>query len=116
MTQHPLKIISLTALIGQIVNQLSLLFWIEGNIRYILAPLFTLPLLIPLYGLLKDKLYTYRWTGFLTMLYFIIGVSETFSNSDLRIYGVLTLCFTLTLFLSSMYYSRYLSANRTRVW
>ncbi len=112
MTQHPLKIISLTALIGQIVNQLSLLFWIEGNIRYILAPLFTLPLLIPLYGLLKDKLYTYRWTGFLTMLYFIIGVSETFSNSDLRVYGVLTLCFTLTLFISSMYYSRYLSANR----
>jgi uncharacterized membrane protein len=113
MTQHPLKIISITALIGQILNQLSLLLWIEGNIRYVLAPLFTLPLLIPIFGLLKDKLYTYRWTGFLTMLYFIIGVSETFSNPDLRVYGVMTLCFTLILFLSSMYYSRYLSANKT---
>jgi uncharacterized membrane protein len=113
MKPHPLKIISLTALIGQILNQLSLLFWIEGNIRYVLAPLFTLPLLIPLFGLLKDRLYTYRWTGFLTMLYFIIGVSEAFSNSDLRIYGVLTLCLTLALFLSSMYYSRYLSVHPT---
>jgi len=112
MTQHPLNFISLTALIGQILNQLSLLLWVEGNIRYVLAPLFMLPLLIPLYGLLKDKLYTYRWTGFLTMLYFMIGVSEAFSNSALRIYAVLTLILTLALFLSVMYYSRYLSAQR----
>jgi uncharacterized membrane protein len=110
MKPHPLKIISLSALIGQILNQLSLLFWIEGNIRYVLAPAFTLPLLIPFWGLFKDKLYTYRWTGFLTMLYFIIGVSETFSNPHLRVYGVLTLCFSATLFLGSIYYSRYLSA------
>jgi uncharacterized membrane protein len=112
MKQHPLKIISLSALIAQILNQLSLLLWVEGDIRFILAPVFALPLLIPLSGLFKDKLYTYRWTGFLTMLYFIIGVSESFTNADLRVYGVLTLCFSTTLFLSSIYYSRFLSASK----
>jgi uncharacterized membrane protein len=109
MKHHPLKIISLIAVTGQILNQLSLLYWIEGDIRYILAPAFALPLLFPLSGLLREKLYTYRWTGFLTLLYFLIGVSEAFTNPDLRLYGVLTLFFSIALFLSVVYYSRYLA-------
>lgn len=113
MKHHPLKIISLIAVTGQILNQLSLLYWIEGNIRYILAPAFAIPLLIPLSGMIRERLYTYRWTGFLTMMYFLIGVSESFTNPDLRIYGVLTLVFSISLFLSSIYYSRYLGIRRT---
>ena len=112
MKYHPLKMLSLVALIGQIVTQLGLLYWLEGDIRYVLATAFTIPLLLPLYGLITDRLYTYRWTGFLTMLYFIIGVSEAFSNPLLRLYAVLTLCFTTTLFISSIYYSRYLGLKR----
>ena len=114
MKAHPLKIISLLSLAGQILNQLSLLYWLDGEIRYALAIVFTLPLLLPLYGLAAEKLYTYRWTGFLTMLYFIIGVSEAFSNPQLRIYAVLTLCFSTALFISSIYYSRYLSLQQHR--
>lgn len=112
MKPHPLKVICLVSLAGQILNQLALLYWVQGDIRFITAPLFALPLLLPLPGLVKDRLYTYRWTGFLTMLYFLIGVSETFSNADLHIYGVMTLSFSVTLFLGSIYYSRYLSANQ----
>lgn len=114
MKNHPLKWISLVALIGQILNQLGLLYWLEGGISYVLAIAFTLPLLLPLHGLIREKLYTYRWTGFLTMLYFIIGVSEAFSNSQLRIYAVLTLGLSTALFISSVYYSRYLSHLKHR--
>jgi uncharacterized membrane protein len=113
MKQHPLKLISIASLVGQILNQISLLFWLEGEFRYVLALIFTLPLLLPLYGLISNKLYTYRWTGFLTMLYIIIGVSEGFSNPQLRIYAVLTLLFSTGLFVGSIYYSRYLSTQRS---
>ncbi len=112
MKTHPLKLISLLSLTGQILNQISLLYWLDGEIRYVLAVVFTLPLLLPLHGLVTERLYTYRWTGFLTMLYFIIGVSEGFSNPQLRIYAVLTLCLSMALFISSIYFSRYLSLQQ----
>ena len=113
MKYHPLKLLSLASLGGQIVIQLGLLYWLEGEIRYVLATAFTLPLILPLYGLMTDRLYTYRWTGFLTMLYFLIGVSEGFSNPQLRLYAVFTLFFSTTLFISSIYYSRYLGLRRS---
>jgi len=42
------------------------------------------------------------------MLYFSIGVSESFANPDLQIYGALNILLSGVLFVSSIYYSRYL--------
>ena len=68
--------------------------------------------MIPLSGLLRDKRYTYKWVGFLMLLYFCIGISELFSNPELRLYGLVTTFASTLLFLSSIYYARYLGLRR----
>jgi uncharacterized membrane protein len=70
------------------------------------------PLLIPLKGLLSNQRYTYKWIGFLTLLYFCIGISELVSNPQLRLYGFGTSVASMLLFLASIYYARYLELQR----
>ena len=40
-----------------------------------------LPLCIPLAGLLKNRMYTYRWVGMLVWLYFIEGVVRAWGDA-----------------------------------
>ena len=89
-------------------TQLGLIYWVDNRTGTLIALLLAAPLLLPLKGLLANRRYTYKWVGFLTMLYIAIGTSESFSNPDLRLYGALTLAFSCLLFVSSIYYSRYL--------
>lgn len=42
-----------------------------------------LPLLLPLFGILHGKLYTYRWSTLLIWLYFTEGVVRAWSDSGL---------------------------------
>lgn len=111
MKSHPLKFLALLSLIGLLSTQLGLIGWLHNDYRFIMAALFSLPLLIPLRGLWNNRLYTYKWTGFLTIPYFLIGVSESFSNPELRLYSIATILFSCLLFITSIYYSRYLRAR-----
>jgi len=74
--------------------------------------LLALPLLIPLPGMLRDRRYTYKWIGFLTLPYFCIGISELVSNPELRVYGFGATAASMLLFLGSIYYARFLAINR----
>ena len=105
---HPLKLSCMTALTGLLITQFGLIFYPEVVMAWYWVTLLTLPLLIPLQGFVKDRLYTYKWVGFLALLYFCIGVSELVSNPEMRIYAYLTTLFSVLLFLSSIYYTRYL--------
>lgn len=111
-TMRPLQIIALACLLGLIATQLSLLLWLEPS-RYWLPVLLTLPLLVPLSGLLHNRRYTFKWVGFPTLLYFAIGTSETFANESLRLYGILNLVFSIGLFLAALFHSRYLSLSQS---
>lgn len=108
MKIHPLKLGSIVSILALILTQLGLIFWLDYHYKVIISCLLAAPLLIPIKGLLSDKRYTFKWIGFLTMLYFCIGVSEFFANPELRIYSFLTILFSTLLFVSSIYYSRYL--------
>ncbi len=108
---HPLKSSCLISLSGLLFSQLSLLLAPEKTLDPYWIILLSLPLLIPYKGLISDRLYTYKWTGFLCLFYFSIGISELVSNPELRVYGLLTTLFSIALFLSSIYYSRYLRFN-----
>ena len=108
---HPLKVISLLSLGGLMVSQASLIWWLEGMTGWVAAALLGLPLLLPLRGLLIGRLYTFKWIGFVTLFYVAIGISESFTTPQLRIYGILTLVFSCSLFISSIYYSRYLRGS-----
>lgn len=112
MPVHPLKFLALFSVLALIGCQLGLLFWLHNEYRLIIAGLLILPLLFPLKGMFSDHLYTFKWTGFVALLYLCIGISESFTNSGLRIYSILTTLFSCLLFISSIYYSRYLRFTR----
>ena len=42
-----------------------------------------LPLLCPLFGILKKRVYTYQWAAMLILAYFIEGVMRTYADSGL---------------------------------
>ncbi len=108
MSTHPLRLLSLISIVGLIGSQLGLVLWLETDYRWLISAVLSVPLLLPLRGLYANRPYTYKWTGFLTLLYFCIGVSESFASPQHRLYGILTLLFSCLLFFSSIYYSRYL--------
>ncbi len=109
---HPLKLVSLISLCGLVLTQAGLIGWLHDDNRFLLAGLLSIPLLLPIAGLLKDRLYTFKWVGFLCLAYFMIGVSESFSNPDLRVYSILNILLSLGLFFSSIYYSRFLRSHQ----
>ncbi len=104
---HPLKIVALLTWLLLLVLQAALPWLMAAPANY-WTLLLALPLLLPLPGLLAGRRYTYKWIGFLTLLYFCIGISELLSNPQLRVYAVGTIAASTLLFLSSIYYARYL--------
>lgn len=102
-----LRSISLASWGALFATQLSLLWpGLEIDLYWIL--LLSTPLLLPLPGMWRNRPYTYRWVGFMTLIYFCIGISEWVANPDLRFYGLVTAVSSIALFLASIYYARYL--------
>jgi uncharacterized membrane protein len=108
---HLLKAISLFSWFILLACRLALPWLTEVTGDY-WTLLLALPLLVPLRGLVCDQRYTYKWIGFLTLVYFCIGISELVSNPHLRIYGFATTVASMLLFLASIYYARYLGLQQ----
>ena len=102
---HPLKATCLASWVGLFGLQLSLL-WPGYDIDLYWILLLSLPLLLPVHGLWRDRLYTYRWVGFITLIYFCIGISELVANPALKYYALGTTICAILLFLASIYYAR----------
>lgn len=56
-----------------------------GAGSWVLALVATVPLLLPLKGVLQGSLRSMTWAGYLLMLYLIIGVVEAWSDPPQRI-------------------------------
>ena len=66
-----------------------------------------LPLLIPLFGILKGRRYTYQWAGMLVLFYFTEGVVRAWSDTGLS--SQLALCevvLSLLFFLCAIFYAK----------
>jgi len=55
-----------------------------GSGSWLLALVASVPLLLPLRGLLAGSLRSMTWAGYLVMLYLVIGVMEAWSNPAQR--------------------------------
>ncbi|ASJ76088.1 DUF2069 domain-containing protein [Granulosicoccus antarcticus] len=67
-----------------------------------------IPLLFPLRGIIHARRYTHQWVGFLSMLYFIIGVDVWFNQQAIeQLLGMSMVLFSLLLMVGSSMYSRY---------
>lgn len=64
------------------------------------------PLLFPLRGLLKENPYTYAWTSFVILLYFMHGTVEAWANANERIYAVIEIYLSVQLFIGAIYFAR----------
>jgi uncharacterized membrane protein len=76
------RAVAVASLLGLIVLGLAWELWLAPTGRGTLA-LKVLPLAIPLAGLLKRRLYTYRWVSLLVWLYFAEGVVRATSDRGL---------------------------------
>ena len=65
------------------------------------------PLMFPLFGLLKGKLYTHAWSMYLAIFYFIIGVWYAGSSEDLKI-GLFVIFTSLVFFSGTVIYTRFM--------
>lgn len=67
--------------------------------------LLAVPLLFPLRGLLKGNIYTFAWSHFLALFYFILAIIVLWEGRA-SIYGSLLLLGSLTWFSSALLYVR----------
>lgn len=66
-----------------------------------------LPLLLPLFGILRGKVYTYRWSTLLIWLYFTEGVVRAWSEPGLASrLGMLETSLSLVFFSAAALYAR----------
>ena len=71
-----------------------------------------LPLCIPLAGLLKNRMYTYRWVSLVVWLYFIEGVVRAWSDKPPSNYlAMLEIVLCVTLFVACTAHVRLRQAN-----
>jgi uncharacterized membrane protein len=71
------------SLIGLIVLGLSWELWLAPlRLGGSLLALKVLPLAVPLAGLLKNRMYTYRWVSLMVWLYFTEGVVRAWSDRN----------------------------------
>jgi uncharacterized membrane protein len=71
----------------------------------VLAILLT-PLLFPLRGLLQGRPYTYAWSSFLALFYFIHAVLELYSTPQDRYLALLELLLSLAFYLGCVSYAK----------
>ena len=73
-----------------------------------LLALKVLPLVVPLAGLLKNRMYTYRWVSLMIWLYFIEGVVRAWSdrNGVGQVLALIEVALCLCLFVACAWHVR----------
>jgi len=69
--------------------------------------LFVLPLLFPLKGLLQGNPYTFAWSNFIVLIYFLHSLTTLWVLPADRLWAFLELIFATTMFLGCSYYAKY---------
>lgn len=95
----------------------SLLFFMPVWLLYLnpsqgLSPtlslcLFTLPLLFPLKGLVEGNPYTYAWSNFIVIIYFMHSLTTLWVSPEDIVWASLELIFATMMFVAGSYYTKY---------
>lgn len=73
----------------------------------ILSLLYCGILLLPAYGLIKNRPRVYLWSSYLVLLYFMHAIVETYANHAHRGLAIAELVFSLVYFVSASLCARY---------
>ena len=72
----------------------------------------TLPLLLPLFGILNGKRYTYRWASMFILLYFTEGVVRAWSDVGLSAkLALVEILLSLVFFGCAIYFAKFTRAK-----
>jgi len=115
MTAQRLHVISACSLVALIALCLAWELWLAplrpGGSWLVLK---VLPLLAPLFGILRRKLYTYQWASMLILAYFTEGVVRGYTEAGLpAVVARVEIALSLLFFLSVVAYVR--ASARERV-
>jgi uncharacterized membrane protein len=105
---HTLRLIASASLIGLIFLCLFWEAWLaplrQGGSNLVLK---TLPLMFPLFGILRGKRYTYQWSSMMILIYFTEGVVRGFSDAGLSArLGQIEIVLSLAFFFSAIFYAK----------
>lgn len=64
------------------------------------------PLLLPLRGFLHGRSKSCTWMAYVSLIYIIHGIVETYANPEERLYAIAETALALTLFMSATLYVR----------
>ena len=78
----------------------------SSNQPWLILAFIIAPLLFPLRGLLKENPYTYAWTSFVVLLYFMHGTVEAWANANERVYAIIEIYLSVQLYIGAIYYAR----------
>lgn len=79
----------------------------EGLSPTLALLMFTVPLLFPLRGLIKGNPYTYAWSNFVVMIYFLHSLTTLWVSEDEMLLASLELLFASMMFISGSYFAKY---------
>ena len=71
-----------------------------------------LPLMFPLAGMIRGKIYTHAWMSMLILFYFIHGVGEAWTTPEDRTYAIAEIILSLVIYIGSMAYVRLASQKK----
>ena len=69
--------------------------------------MFVLPLLFPLKGLVQGNPYTYAWSNFIVMIYFLHSLTTLWVSADEKLWALGELLFASIMFIAGSYYAKY---------
>ncbi len=69
--------------------------------------MFTLPLLFPLKGLVNGNPYTYAWSSFIVMIYFLHSLTTLWVSPEDMLWASIELFLATVMFLAGSYYAKY---------
>ncbi|MCP5279618.1 MAG: DUF2069 domain-containing protein [Thiobacillus sp.] len=108
MSAAQLRNIASASLIGLILLGLAWELWLaplRPGGSWLVLKIF--PLLIPLFGILRGKVYTYRWSTLLIWLYFTEGSVRAWTDAAPSSWlGLMEVVLSLVFFLSAAWYAR----------
>lgn len=97
---------SILSLVGLIFLNLAWEAWLAPTARVILL-LKTLPLLLPLFGILRGRRYTYQWSSMLILFFFTEGLVRAYSEHGLvRGLALAEVGLSLIFYLCAIFYAR----------
>jgi len=105
-----LKTITLTSYFSLLVFMpvwLILLSPSSGLSPMLTLIMFTLPLLFPLRGLVKGNPYTYAWSSFIIMIYFLHSLTTLWVSPKDMLWASIELLLATVMFLAGSYYAKY---------